>query len=140
MKASTMTALLKYVPETNRLTRVNSIALRVFFDAVDICKNEGLARAVVLVHTAWYDLWQRYNVADGEYMPDTERSRDLAVFLTGSRSVIKAEFCTKCDFRDEVIPEVLSSLCATFIFCQRVRTLIKCSSDEEREILRDLGL
>lgn len=140
MKATTMTALLKYVPEVGALTKVNTIGLRVFFDAVSICKDENLAKAVVLIHKGWYDLWNQYNVDDGEYTPDSDRLKDLAIFLHGTDQVVKAQWCSKCDFRDEVTPAVLSALCATFAFCQRVRSLIKCASAEERDILRDLGL
>lgn len=115
MKVKYMVKLLEYVPEVKKLASANPIGLRIFFDALPVLLNEGLAVTVVHVHSEWYELWSRYN-ADytGTFLA---RNEDGVWQLYPSNTLEEVDgWIAKCVFRDEIVPLLLAALCATAEF------------------------
>lgn len=136
MKATNMAKLLEYVPEVMALaSHDNTIGLRIFFDALPVLKTEGLAKTIVHVHCAWYELWSRYNVESDEMEHESLQKDCLAAVQWGS-SVRQHGWIGKHIFRDEVVPLLLAALCATAEF--RLLAL-EISSGSRFDVAWDLG-
>jgi hypothetical protein len=115
MKAKYMVKLLEYVPEVKKLAEANTIGLRIFFDALPILANEGLAKTVVHVHSRWYEIWTRYNVETDELECESPQKDCLAAILWCG-CIREHGWIAKCVFREEIVPLLLAALCATAEF------------------------